>query len=35
MKVERKSLLTDEIKRLLEDLKMKVEEISVNNEKQQ
>lgn len=35
MKVERKSLSTDEIKRLLEDLKMKVEEISVNNEKQQ
>ena len=35
MKVERKSLSTDEIKRLLEDLKMKVEEISVNNEKKQ
>lgn len=35
MKVERKSLSTDEIKRLLEDLKMKVEEISVNNKKQQ
>ena len=34
-KVERKSLSTDEIKRLLEDLKMKVEEISVNNEKKQ
>lgn len=34
MKLERKSLSTDEIKRLLEDITMKIEEISVNNEKQ-
>lgn len=34
MKVERKSLSTEELKQMLEDLKMKIEEISVNNEKQ-
>ena len=30
MKVERKNLSTDEIKRMLEELKMKIDEISVN-----